>query len=114
LILKRTPEKGGFWQPITGCLEEGESRIEALRREIREETGIESPIRIVEHVHHYEFSDPHLVKQFVFGVEVSPNEKIVIGKEHCEFKWCSFQEALRLMKWKENKEALRKLNELLT
>ena len=115
LIAKRIPERGGFWQPITGGLEEGETEIEALKREIREETGIKNLVRIIEDVHYFEFSDPHLMKAYVFGVEMSPNEKIVIDeKEHCEFKWCSFHEALRLMKWKENKEALRKLNELLT
>ena len=115
LIVKRIPEREGFWQPITGGLEEGETKIEALKREIREETGMKNLIRIIEDVHYFEFSDPHLMKEYVFGVEISPNEKIVIDeKEHYEFKWCSFQEALRLMKWKENKEALKKLNELLT
>ena len=28
LLLKRHPEKGGFWQPVTGGLEEGETKIE--------------------------------------------------------------------------------------
>jgi len=40
LLLKRLPERNGFWQPVTGGLEEGETRTEALYREIREETGI--------------------------------------------------------------------------
>ena len=29
LILKRRPEDGGFWQPVTGGVEEGESVLEA-------------------------------------------------------------------------------------
>src|SRR4030042_1806138 len=41
LLLKRLPERNGFWQPVTGGVEEGESRDEALHREIMEETGIE-------------------------------------------------------------------------
>jgi len=119
LIAKRTPIHGGFWQPITGGLEEGETRIEALKREIREETGIKNIGRIIEDVDYFEFSNvqmsTHLIKAYVYGVEIFPNEKIVIDeREHCEFKWCSFQEALRLMKWKEEKEALKKLKELLT
>ena len=40
LLLKRLPERNGFWQPVTGGLEEGETRTEALHREIEEETGI--------------------------------------------------------------------------
>ncbi|UCF59365.1 MAG: NUDIX pyrophosphatase, partial [Candidatus Bathyarchaeota archaeon] len=54
------------------------------------------------------------IKEYVFGVEISSVEKIVLdGEEHSEFRWCSFQEALNLLKWKENKEALTKLNEIL-
>jgi len=40
LLLKRKPEREDFWQPVTGGLEEGETKIEALKREVREETGI--------------------------------------------------------------------------
>jgi len=55
------------------------------------------------------------LKEYAFGVEVSSDEEVVLdGKEHSEFKWCNFQEALRLMKWKGNKEALRRLNKILT
>lgn len=115
LLLKRIAERGGFWQPITGGLEEGETKTEALKREVREETGINNIIRIIEDVHYFEFSDPSPYKEYVYGVEISPTERIVLDKkEHSEFRWCSFQEALGLMKWKENKEALKKLNEILS
>ena len=128
LLLKTIPRRGGFWQSITGGLEEGETKIEALKREVREETGIQNIIKIIEDVHYYEFPDPDLieyferhghecthVKEYVFGVEVSSDEKVVLdGKEHSEFKWCGFQEALRLMKWKGNEDALKKLDRILS
>jgi len=128
LLLKRHSETGGFWQPITGGLEEGETKMETLKREIREETGIKNIIKIIEDVHYFEFQDSSLieyfkghgrvcnnVKEYAFGVEVSSDEGVVLdGKEHSEFRWCSFQEALRLMKWKGNKDALKKLNEIVT
>ena len=128
LLLKRHPEKGEFWQPITGGLEEGETKIETLKREIIEETGIKSIIKIIENVHYYEFQDPSTieyfkrhgracnhVKEYVFGVEVSSDEKVVLDeKEHSEFKWCGLREALRLMKWKGNKDAFRKLDRILS
>ena len=128
LLLKTIPRRGEFWQPITGGLEEGETKIEALKREVREETGIQNIIKIIEDVHYYEFPDPDLieyfemhghecthVKEYVFGVEVSSDEKVVLdGKEHSEFKWCGFQEALRLMKWKGNEDALKKLDRILS
>ncbi len=114
LLLKRTPEREGFWQPVTGGVEEGETRIDALKREVTEETGIKGILGIIEGIHYFEFSDPYLSKEYVYGVEVSADEKVVIDeKEHSEFRWCSLQETLRLMKWKENKEALKKLNGIL-
>src|SRR2546423_1120679 len=39
LLLHRKPERGNFWQPITGSIEKGETPIETARREIIEETG---------------------------------------------------------------------------
>lgn len=114
LLLRRTPEREGFWQPVTGGVGEGETRIDALKREVTEETGIKGILGIIEGIHYFEFSDPYLNKEYVYGVEVSADEKVVIDeKEHSEFRWCSLQETLRLMKWKENKEALKKLNGIL-
>ena len=115
LLLKRLPERNGFWQPVTGGVEEGETRKEALCREIREETGIKNIIAVLEDLYLFEFSDPNLNQEYVYGVEVSPSEEIVLDrKEHSEYRWCSFQEALQLLTWKENKKALRKLNMTLT
>jgi 8-oxo-dGTP pyrophosphatase MutT (NUDIX family) len=115
LLLKTVPRRGGFWQPITGGLEEGETKIETLKQEIREETGITNIIKIIEDVHRFEFSDPHLMKEYVFGVEVSSDEEVILdGKEHSEFRWCSFQEALNLMRYKGYKDALKKLDRILS
>jgi 8-oxo-dGTP pyrophosphatase MutT (NUDIX family) len=114
LLLKRLPEKNGFWQPITGGLEEGETQMEALSREIEEETGIKNLLRVIEGLYYFEFFDPNLNKEYVYGVEVSAEEKVVLdGKEHSEYRWCSIQNALQLLHWKENKEALTKLNRIL-
>ena len=127
LLLKRIPRSGEFWQPITGGLEEGETIIEALKREIREETGIENIVRIIENVHYFEFRDipfiEHLKKQrqtceylkeYVFGVEVALDVVNLDREEHSEYRWCGFEEALGLLKWRENKEALKKINEILS
>ena len=115
LLLKRLPERNGFWQPVTGGVEEGETRDEALQREIMEETGVRSIVAVIEGLYYFEFSDPNLNQEYFYGVEVSSSEEIVLDREeHSEYKWCSFQEALQLLHWKENKEALRKLNTTLT
>ena len=114
MLLKRISKLGEYWQPITGGLEEGETKMEALNREIKEETGIENLVRIIEGVHYFELATPLHLKEYVYGVEVLPIEKIVLSWEHSEFKWYSFLEALGMLKWEENKEALRRLNKILT
>jgi dATP pyrophosphohydrolase len=133
LILKRQPPKsrpeiGQFWQPITGGLEGGETKKEALKREIKEETGIENLLKIIENVHYYEPVDLPLMEHlrrhgyecqhleaYAFGVEVSSDEEVTLGEEHSEYRWVSFQEALTLIRgiWYEHEESLRKLMRLL-
>jgi len=45
---------------------------------------------------------------------LSSTEKVLLdGKEHSEYRWCSIKEALQLLSWKENKEALEKLDTIL-
>ena len=39
-VFQREPSKGGFWQGISGGVEEGESEMDAARREAFEEAGI--------------------------------------------------------------------------
>jgi dATP pyrophosphohydrolase len=58
LLLKRTPERSGFWQPVTGGVEEGETRKEALCREISEETGLKNMIRVSKGLDYFEFFRP--------------------------------------------------------
>jgi 8-oxo-dGTP pyrophosphatase MutT (NUDIX family) len=96
-------------------MEEGEAREEALCREIREETGVIAVVVVIEGLHYFEFSYPNLNQEYVYGVEVSSLENIVLDrKELSEYRWCIFQEALQLLHRKENKEALRRLNMTLT
>ncbi len=57
LLLKRISSIGRFWQPVTGGIEEGETKIEALKREVSEETGIKNIVRIMKDIHNCEFWD---------------------------------------------------------
>jgi len=105
LLLKRISDTGGFWQPITGGIEKGETKTQALKREIQEETGIKDPTKIIKNVHYCEFWDYHkpearhrLVKEHVFGVEINPSEKVTLSQEHTKHKWCNFEEALKKLK----------------
>jgi dihydroneopterin triphosphate diphosphatase len=120
LLLKRTAKRGGFWQPVTGGVEEGETISEALKREVNEETKISNFIQILEKVHYFELESGSIrrvkskdkIKEYVYGVEVSEDQTVEIcPEEHTEFKWCSYEDALGLLRWDTNKTALKKLHD---
>ena len=121
MILKRIPEHGGFWQPITATVEPDEKLIDAVYREVREEAGImrRDIISIIGDVHYFEFpwDEEHIVQEQVFGVEVKLDVKVSVDnnvyEEHEEYRWVKFDEALKLIKWDSNKDALRKLKKVL-
>lgn len=114
LLMRRVPQRGGFWQPLTGGVEQGETFEEAVRREALEETGITEMIEVADSNYHYEFTDEgrHHV-EYIFGVEVPANTDVRLSHEHDDFRWVEKDEALQLLKWPGNKEGLRKLCEHL-
>lgn len=127
LLLKRVREKGGFWQSPCGGLEKNDiSLLEASYREISEETGISKKdiSRVIKDVHSFEINKNYItgkpippIKEYVFGFEVNPKIKISIKdnihKEHEEFKWVSFENAIKMLKWDNNKDAFNKLKLIL-
>jgi dihydroneopterin triphosphate diphosphatase len=114
LLLKRVPERGGFWQPVTGGVDEGEDLAEAAKRELLEETQIREIIRLIEDVHYFEFESIGFgqLKEYVFGVEVAANTEAIISDEHSEMKWCGLEESLETLLHENNKVGFRKLGEL--
>jgi len=108
LILKRTPEEGGFWQPLTGTVEDGERIQECLLRELKEETGIENPVKVTEKIWSFDWRNKHdeAIVEFVYGIELNPESEVTISPaEHSEYKWCSFDEAVELLGRDNNKKA---------
>ncbi len=126
LLLRRTRELGGFWQGVTGAPEPGESDTDAAVREVREETGFDVSGTIRPVGYRYELRPgPHNLywsTLYAPGVESVPEEVFVaeVGgdptlepREHMEFRWCSLAEALELLHYAENREALERAAALL-
>ena len=115
LLLKRIPEKGGFWQPITGGVHENENLDSAAKRELFEETQIDDYVNFLSDVHYFEFdSDGEgILKEYVYGVEIRETKDAKLSSEHSEKKWCTLDEVLDLLKYDTNKDAFKKLYKLL-
>jgi 8-oxo-dGTP pyrophosphatase MutT (NUDIX family) len=106
LLLKRTPEDGGFWQPITGTLEIDESIRQCISRELQEETGIGKVLNMSEEIHRFSWQKKdYTVVEMVYGVEVSHQKITLSPEEHSEYRWCSFDEAIMLLEKENNKNA---------
>lgn len=118
LLLERVASDGGFWQPITGGYEEEDiSLLDCCYRELEEEIKIskEEVVKCIENIYFFQFGADVVMSEYVYAFEVSSNlEKIEISDEHDEYLWLSFEEALKKLKWDNNKEAFRKLIALLT
>ncbi len=73
LLLRRSPERGGFWQPVTGRIEPGESPEAAAGRELSEETGYPGPVRSLEYRHGFALTP---------GVNRVREGTLVVAEEH--------------------------------
>jgi len=111
LLLMRNPK---YWDLPKGNIEKGEKEEETVKREVLEETGIKD-IKIIsgfkESEHYFYRLKGELVsKDVVFFLAESDTEKVKISKEHQEFEWFTFDEAIKKVK---SKEMLQKANTFL-
>lgn len=100
------------WRLLKGGVNEGETEVEALRREIFEETGLKN-IKIMDQVHKYEFvfnEIRHTVSSFL--VKADSGEPVRLQEsELAGYAWTQLEKANRLLYWRNEKEAVRKLGQ---
>jgi lipoyl(octanoyl) transferase len=124
LLLHRRPERGNFWQPITGSIEDGESPLETARREILEETGhpgepedlhLRQSFMIESQVLASRYPSPIVASEISFVAQLSSRAAIHMdADEHDHFGWFSFAEAYEKIRWTDDREALERLEERLS
>jgi lipoyl(octanoyl) transferase len=123
LLLHRLPERGNFWQPITGSIDEGELPLDTARRELVEETGNSGePVALDLHQSFMiesqflaaKYPAPIIASEEGFAVEMSADTPIRIdGAEHDDYGWFTFAEAYEKIRWTDDREALEQLERRL-
>lgn len=100
LMLKRHPAKteGGKWGTPGGKRDEGETEVEALVREIQEETGIVlSPDRIGNSYPVYERYPDYDFVYHMFASTLDDKPEVVLSPtEHTDHCWVTAEDALRM------------------
>jgi 8-oxo-dGTP diphosphatase len=85
----------GIWEDIGGRIKQFEEPEEALRREVREETGLDieilKPLAIF---HDYRGAENELLIR-TYWCKVRSNQ-VVLSNEHSAYQWVSPQEGLEL------------------
>jgi len=114
LMMKRSPGKHyeHLWQGVAGKIEKGETAVQTIIRELKEETG-KTPLRLfaADHIASFFEARKDLIHMIpIFGIEVE-GEDIILSEEHSEFKWVTFENALELLTWKGQKEGLKTVND---
>jgi lipoyl(octanoyl) transferase len=124
LLLHRRPERGNFWQPITGTIETGEDALDTARREIVEETGhtaepqslglmqsfmIESNYLQAKHT-----DRPILASEVGYHAQLDSRLPLRMdAEEHDAVGWFTFAEAYEKIRWTDDREAFERLARVL-
>ncbi len=114
LLLRRPPARGRIWVPVSGKVEPSDADLEqALRRELREETGMTDPRRIEPLDWHVPFpaSNGETWRLHAYAVEVDRPAAVTLSDEHEAFAWVSPDEAVRRLHYPDNRAAVARLLE---
>jgi 8-oxo-dGTP diphosphatase len=91
LVLKRqddNPHMPGVWEPPGGRLELGENPFGGLKREVKEETGLDIEVGDPMAVRHFTRGDGQKIVMISFFCKPLGKD-VKMSKEHQEFKWVS-------------------------
>jgi 8-oxo-dGTP pyrophosphatase MutT (NUDIX family) len=119
LVMRRAPERLGYWSLVAGGLEPEETPQEAAQRELLEETDLRAEVRPLPIALSYSLRDdpPAIRARYGPGIERVTVHAFVadaeagweptLDAEHDVYRWCGLEEAVELMAYETTREALR-------
>jgi len=109
--------QSGHWDFPKGNIEKGEKLEETVRREMKEETGIEDieflPDFKESIKYFYKLEGKNIFKIVTFFLAETKTKEVKISWEHIGFQWLPYQEAIEQLTFKNAKEILKKANNFL-
>jgi lipoyl(octanoyl) transferase len=116
LLLLRSEAGGGFWQPVTGRVEPGETPLGAAQRELAEEIGADAEVRPLGYVHAFAL-EPVMASRLGGGLRLAREEAFAarlpagfeprLGEEHVAWGWYDVAEAMPLLRYAGLRRAVR-------
>ena len=108
----------GHWDFPKGNIEKGEKLEETVKREVKEETGIEdikfTPSFKESIKYFYKLKGKNVFKIVTFLLAETKTKEVKISWEHIGFKWLPYEEILEQLTFKNAKEILKKANHFLS
>lgn len=106
-----------YWDLPKGHIEKGEKEIETVKREVKEETGLED-IKIIEGFkewikYFFRFKSKTIFKIVTFYLAETKEKEIKISGEHIGYAWLAYKQALEQLTFKNAKDILRKAHQFL-
>lgn len=111
LVKKLDPNSFNYrWRLLKGGIENGESEIEALKREIMEEVGLRD-IFVEKKINEYEFDSEGTLHQVSsYAVKVMTNTPLKIQTDEViDAGWIPKDQAVNLLFWRNEKDSVGRL-----
>jgi len=112
LLIKRSSSSDyepNVWSVITGRIKQFEDPETALKREVKEETGLKinivKPLRVF-HIFRGDKNADNETIGIIYWCKTK-SEKVKFSNEHSDFKWCNPKEALTFVKHKGVKQDIK-------
>jgi len=104
-----------YWNFPKGHIETGESVLVAARREVQEETGLTAlnfiPGFKVQDKYIFQFNQKKVFKIVIFLLAEAKSQEVKISDEHIGFRWLTYEQAIKQLKFKNIKIILQRAND---
>ena len=114
-------EDSSYWQFFAGGGENGETPTQAANRETIEEIGVDPinikqltciayvPAEVIDESRRQHWDkNTVVIPEYSFAFEC--DSELTLSNEHTEYKWLTYNETRKLLKWDSNKVAMYEIN----